>query len=306
MSSSDAYLDVAENVLQLIRRPLSTREILREAVLRGMLPTHLHGRTQHKTIGARLSEDILSKRERSRFFRPRPGRFFLSALRGDPSIPDEYKTAIIAKRRVRELRREYLAYFDRHALPEKSTELSPTQFRRLVADQKVEYRLQKDGIGHSVPLFTASFVRRKSQILTYTKGRYAELRSNFQGKRTLLFSSPIAHDDYTLFDVKDHGAVTAALTALAIDLDLEFSPEFTRFEQRARLKLCLLSLDQEFPFVLTAVEVEAPSSYQPFSKRLSIGGFEWTSLNDACRNASQFEPWSQELISKLLLEAKRD
>ena len=45
----------------------SAHEDIRQAYNNRLVPSHLFGQTQHKTLGARLSEDILLRRERSAF-----------------------------------------------------------------------------------------------------------------------------------------------------------------------------------------------------------------------------------------------
>jgi hypothetical protein len=98
-----SYLEIAAKVLLASRVPLSAREILERAYLENLVPKHLYGKTQHKTLQARLSEDILSKRDRSLFFRTDPGRFFLKRFVSDSSIPEELKTEFPARRRARDL-----------------------------------------------------------------------------------------------------------------------------------------------------------------------------------------------------------
>src|SRR5258707_9859207 len=65
----DAYLIIAEAVLRAARRPLSPRSIMNAAFKAGIVPEHLFGKAQHKTLHARLSEDILDNKLESRFFR---------------------------------------------------------------------------------------------------------------------------------------------------------------------------------------------------------------------------------------------
>ena len=101
----DSYLAIAQTVLRLARRPLSAREVLEMAYRHDLVPSRLYGKTQQKTLGARLSEDILSNRDRSVFYRSEPGKFFLRDFLFDPSIPSLFRSPIIARRRQRELRR---------------------------------------------------------------------------------------------------------------------------------------------------------------------------------------------------------
>src|SRR5689334_22131413 len=97
------YLDIAEIVLRTARRPLSPRAIMDAAYRGGIVPIHLRGKTQYKTLHARLSEDILHNKLGSRFFRTDPGLFFLSEMRSDPKVPDEFKDPFHARRRTRDL-----------------------------------------------------------------------------------------------------------------------------------------------------------------------------------------------------------
>jgi hypothetical protein len=72
----DSYLEAAQTVLRARGKPLSAREIVYDAKKYGFLAPHLHGATMHKTLHARLSEDILKHRFRSIFYRTSPGIFF--------------------------------------------------------------------------------------------------------------------------------------------------------------------------------------------------------------------------------------
>ena len=101
----DAYLSIALDILRQERRPLSPRSILAAAYKRGLVPEHLYGKTQHKTLQARLSEDIVARRDRGAFFRTAPGKFFLRELLRDESLPEEFRRPIPTRRRRRELLR---------------------------------------------------------------------------------------------------------------------------------------------------------------------------------------------------------
>ena len=101
----DSYLKIAEVVLRSAHRPMSAKAILDVAYKAGVVPTHLYGKTQKKTLQARLSEDILRHRDTSLFYRTEPGQFFLSEFLSDPTIPDDYKVPFPARRRTRDLKR---------------------------------------------------------------------------------------------------------------------------------------------------------------------------------------------------------
>jgi hypothetical protein len=50
-----------------------------------------------------MSEDIVSKRERSRFFRTSPGKYFIRDFLHDTDIPGEFRKPFYSRRRLREL-----------------------------------------------------------------------------------------------------------------------------------------------------------------------------------------------------------
>jgi hypothetical protein len=102
----DTYLEIAEKVLLSTKRPMSPKGIVDAAYRAKIVPSHLFGKTQHKTLQARLSEDILRHRNSSKFYRTEPGMFFLSALISDSDIPEKFKQPFAARRRTRDLMRE--------------------------------------------------------------------------------------------------------------------------------------------------------------------------------------------------------
>lgn len=73
----NAYLKLAKAVLSKSSQPLSAAEIMDAAYRLQLVPDHLYGRTQHKTLQARLSEDILYNRNDTTFARAAPGKFVL-------------------------------------------------------------------------------------------------------------------------------------------------------------------------------------------------------------------------------------
>lgn len=78
----NSYLQLAEAVLRKTNQPLSASEILDAAYRLQLVPEHLFGKTQHKTLQARLSEDLLRNREHTTFARVAPGRFVLRSRLG--------------------------------------------------------------------------------------------------------------------------------------------------------------------------------------------------------------------------------
>jgi len=117
-SLMDSYLAIARAVLKNARQPLSARQILKAAHQLQMIPRDLYGRTQHKTLQARLASDILKHRSKSEFYRTGPGRFFLRTFQRDGSIPQRYRQEYQAPLRAAQLGRFDVVAFPRAALAE--------------------------------------------------------------------------------------------------------------------------------------------------------------------------------------------
>lgn len=86
----NSYLKMSQAVLSKSRQPLTAREILDAAYRLQLVPDHLFGKTQYKTLHARLCEDILHKRRSSLFVRTAPGRFSLAARFDRDGSKNEY------------------------------------------------------------------------------------------------------------------------------------------------------------------------------------------------------------------------
>lgn len=112
----DSYLAIARAVLNSSRQPLSARQILKTAHQLQLVPRELFGRTQHKTLQARLASDILRRRSSSEFYRTGPGRFFLRALQADRSLPGRYRNEYHAPLRAAQLGRFDVVAFPRASL----------------------------------------------------------------------------------------------------------------------------------------------------------------------------------------------
>lgn len=300
---SNSYLDLAEQILLLLRRPMSTREIMNEAFLRGFVPPHLHGRTQWKTLGARLSEDILLLREHSRFYRAHPGRFLLRRLLHDENIPEEHRQPIVAKRRQRELKRRDVVCIPRQILQklalERGAPIQKEQMEHIFHSDAVVYTTNFDSLVEScIPLTAFVVVMRGRQALSYRLGRYREYRDAFREKRSIGFSTPVSRYDESLFDRSDHGALRAGLAAMAVDLDVRFGVGRASPEGAARLLYYVTPDEEAEPNALLAViKFVADEGFEPFSKRLAINDLAWIDIERSFNDLDDFDPWSKHIIA---------
>lgn len=295
----DAYLDIATRVLREARRPLPPREILRRGLTFGIVPSSLYGKTQHKTLQARLSEDILSRRERSAFFRTKPGYFFLREFLTDPAIPAEYRVPIVARRRRRELAYHQALAFDHDSANElcRRSIVPSNDVLKLLGARLYHYasnsrRRNPD----DVLVWSFVLVLRSNHVLTYRHGRYREDRDSFLQKRSIGFFCPVVHDDLTLFDQADHGIVASGLRAVSVDLNL--TPDL-QLSRGAELKGFVCAHDDGRPNLLGIITFQAPEWLEPITRRLAINDLAWHDLQFQINHYEDFDPWSRLVLENL-------
>jgi hypothetical protein len=304
-SSLDSYLSLAESVLRGARRPLTPRQILSRAYLDKIIPKHLYGRTQHKTLGARLSEDILLRRERSIFFRTNPGEFFLRQFLADTSVPEKFRIPIVARRRERELQRGALLSFAVSDLIQAvgdRTSYAVTTILKLLRLNRFHYvdarapRTDTDAV-----VWSFVVISRKRKVLTYRIGRYRDGRDTFLTKRSIGFFRPVREMDRTLFDLADHGIVSSGVRAASIDVDLPMNViSDEEYRERSQLNCFLFhKTDNHAADLLALIRFDCPDWFEPTKRRLAINDLQWLDLDTPVNYVEDFDPWSQLALAKI-------
>jgi HB1, ASXL, restriction endonuclease HTH domain len=295
------YLDIAEAVLKTARRPLSSRAIMQAAHRGGIVPAHLYGKTQHKTLHARLSEDILQHKLESRFFRTEPGLFFLSEMRSDPTIPESYKDPFHARRRTRDLFKPAALAFDRDFLDSRSIETLGWQelvksADRVGALKHVDPRIESDRI---VLVWAFSVVRRRDKILSYRIGRYRDQRDAFANRKSIGFAEMVGFQDATLFS-EDMGVQEAGLNAILSDLDLSRSA-FAGEIVKPSVSFAVIAIrTAREPVALCVLEWTCPDWFEPTARRLSLNDLRWIDATHKPNDIAEFEPWSALALEALV------
>jgi hypothetical protein len=301
----DAYLTIAEHVLRDARRPLGAREIIRRAYAQGHVAQHLYGATQHKTLGARLSEDILQRGEKSHFFRSSPGKFFLSEFLGDPSLPVEYRTRFHARRRKRQLvqlRPLALEWKDVAALEKRDGCLARGDVLNLLGKGMYHYAASTKNFTQNEGLvWTFVVVVRGKYALTYRHGHYREHRDAFTERRAIGFFSPVTESDRTLLDIEDHGVVWSGLRTVSMDLGLS-RVELHASDSLASLEAFVSVSDDAASVILGVVKFQAPDWFEPYARRLAINDLEWLDLTVPTNHLGDFDPWSQAVLASGILD----
>lgn len=299
----NSYMDIAEKILDRARRPMTARQILVRAYQDGVVPPHLYGSTQHKTLQARLSEDILAKKDHSAFFRPKPGQFFLRRFIDDSSIPEEFRRPIVARRRTRDLLRGPALAVRRSALADANLNM-PSSFVEKAFELEQARYLDPRHIGEEwLLVWSIAVVVRRDRVLTYRAGRYRDDRDSFALKRTISFSSLVPERAPSLFDRRDvAGIKETALESVVVDLDVPSTPSRVAHDSVvADFRSFLPGSDgATVDCLLAIVVVECPSWFEPTTRRLSLNDLRWMDLRPLPNDLEDLDPWSKSIWSSLV------
>lgn len=297
----NSYLNIAVEILRSAKRPMSPRAIMLEALKFGLIPSNLYGKTQHKTLHARISEDIIKNREFSLFFRTEPGKFFLSEYITDTTIPDDFRRPFPTRRRIRELVRGPALAISRKALSghvRQDTRIEPKKIYELFYDNQHSYKNPQEISEDHV--FVRSFVcvRRTDEVLSYRLGRYRDDRDGFMAKRSIGFASYVQEKEQTLFNMKDYGIVDSGVNAAKIDLDIAaISHNSLDSSLEATLTHFIWSSQTgKVGDLLAIVSFRCPTWFEPITRRLALTDLSWLNMKYSVNNIDDFDLWSKNVL----------
>lgn len=309
----DSYLEIAKEILRLKKQPMTPKEIIREAFKKNIVSTHLHGNTQHKTLQARLSEDILHKRNNSEFFRTRPGQFFLTEFLSDPNICGEFKNPFPARRRTRDLntgpilslnaeyvknniKKEKFSWQKFISTAEKNGAISYNEKNNETSPEK------------NVEVWTFTIVKKNNKLFSYRVGRYRDDRDTFLNKISIGLPGAVSLDDYCLFSQNDYGVSDNAYSAIVSDLDLPLHAltKSQAADKPEPTRLLFVENKSQKHILLVVMEWACPDWYEPTTKRLSLNNPQWKDVNTYPNNIDDFEPWSVAAIEEIFRNRKND
>lgn len=297
----DSYLQIAQVVLRSTRRPMSARAILEVAYKAGVVPIHLYGKTQEKTLQARLSEDILHHRETSVFYRTEPGQFFLVEFLDDPEIPKEWKARFPARRRSRDLKRNNTLAVKKSFLQDyHGYKYSFDDFFRSADLAGALTYLHPDEMSEKgyCSTWTFSMVFRNDSVLAYRVGRYRDNRDAFANKRSIGFPGALAVDDISLFSRDRLGAEDCSISVLVHDLDLSLSAFDGDNAMRPEVDCVMVVETERFELNLVIVLTwDCPEWFEPTTRRLSLNEPHWLRTSILYNDLEDFEPWSSVILT---------
>ena len=294
-----AYLDIAEKVIAQRRRPMGSHAILKDAYLLDLMPPNLYGETQHKTLQARLSEDILHLNDRSRFVRTEPGKFFLRSLLADESIPAAFRNPITARRRKRELTLDPVLCVAKHGLQRLSSGLDTyglSVLSELLETGDLTYLPYEETRLEHIPVWCFMLFTREEEVLSYRVGKYRSRSDETISKRTVGVTSLVTEYQQTLFNHQDLGILEAGVSALAIDLDFPLGSDTLEAETSSDMTMISVGDGEDVEAVLMTIEAGCPSWFEPTSRRLSMNDMKWIPFRVPPNHINDFDPWTQAVV----------
>ncbi len=302
-----SYLLIAERVLENSSQPLNAKEMLKRAYLQDMIPVHLYGKTQHKTLQARISEDIRKNGEDSLFYRVEPGVFYLRRLKGSETDHREF----FARPRFRELHRSPVLVVARSIACKYETLdgfIEPANTQNLLAYDKIRFENAKRITPgeDSLPVWSFVVVCRGEEILTYRQGRYRQQRDGFENQRTIGFSTLVEMEQITLFDHDERAVISAGLKSTVVDLGYQENALNLPTEQtNASLEFSVLFEETgKTTELVCVVAYECPDWLEPMKRRLAINDLQWLKATHPVNNLDDFDPWSKKILPQLLLNRR--
>lgn len=301
---ADAYLNVAEQVLLQARRPLRPLEIINAAYANQLLPWHLHGSTQDKTLHARISEDVAGSPTSSRFFRTGPGVFFLRTLLDDPLVPEAFKQPYFAPPRRKELRRERVLTLDRLVDPP-GTEPSPfVTIGRLATEfRHGRYRFitppEMEGRPESVAIHSFVLVFHGNTVLSYRCGKFFPDTAPLKGKRSIGIGGPVYAGDRDMLFHDMFGIIASGINELGYGIGLT-----KELSERARYNgevlpcvgVRLASVGTGPPIVHVVLAYECPTDFLPSKAALSVNDLRWLEIDNPANTLDGFDATSSILF----------
>ncbi|MCP1538062.1 hypothetical protein [Methylorubrum extorquens] len=274
---------------------MSPSGILDSAYAAGIVPKQLYGRTQAKTLQARLSEDVLYS-PYSAFYRTEPGYFFLNELVADPTIPAKFKEKFEARRRIRDLHVAPFLGIDGDFIESCDAELLhdwPKLLQEAERYKAIHYLESRKEAGTTLVVWTFSVVRRGSEVLSYRTGRYRTDQDTFMNKRTIGFPGVISFYDCTLFSDGDFGAKENSLNAIMSDLDISavamHGGDVPDPVPRGSVRV---HENDQRDVLLVLMDWTCPPWFEPTTRRLSLNDPCWLDLKTH-NNIDDFEPWTK-------------
>ena len=326
------YLRVAEIVLSDALTPLKAREIVERGIEQGLFGDHVMSRTPEKSMQARLSIDILSHGQNSRFARTSKGRFTLRAnlSTGQQESGTAASEGIeyLAKRRnvpkvLRTPKEEVLCVGEdgfRDVLTFQGIDTDSTEILgRLLQERHLHYvgRADAETRDDAKQFITYVLVQCGQRLLFFSRSYLSRAAEFLRGSKCIGFGGHVSAADMDILSRSDRGLSWCARRELSEELRLPDKIKRTSPSDIASDRTTL-QLFQGVPLERLAVLNDDSSGvgrrhvavvYRAWlpdweqARRLqkgdsSIKGVGWIDLSRDTIDIAEYEYWSQLCLRK--------
>ncbi|MBC6718387.1 winged helix-turn-helix domain-containing protein [Aurantimonas sp. DM33-3] len=298
-----SYLDIAERVLLGSGKPLSAAEIIREATRRKLLPSHLYGARQDRTLQARLSENIAKFGHESIFFRTAPGRYYLR-------IFQRTKEAEVGEYYARPRRKELTASdvlsldIDIDQISRKDgSSISFSRVMDFLLSGRYSYRSIDEIRRKENTAAVHSFlvVHDGKRVLSFRCGRYFPRTDPLYGRRTIGLGGAVTAKQIDLLYESMFGIVASAVDELYSGIGLP-----RRLAERARYGKEVTPWfgvktvrTEDAPTTLHMVlSYRCPAEFVPTKAALSVNDLRWIDPNAMPNSLEDYDTTSQFLLTE--------
>lgn len=310
---ADAYLNIAETVLGMERRPLRPREIVQLASSAELLPWHLHGPRQDKTMHARLSEDVARNPENSRFYRTAPGVFYLQKMRSDPTTPEAYREQYLAPPRRKELRRQlFFAMKVSDVAPlAKPRSVDIPHLLALLEAGAYSYRpfLQIKESADTVLIHSFVVIVKGDSVLSFRCGKFFPESDPLYGRRSIGLGGAVASDNNDFLYNSMHGIIESGIGELGYGIGLPRRlAERARYEEQVTPQVAVY-LDPDFlspPVLQVVLRYRCPVEFEPSKAALSVNDLRWISAHHPGNDLQDYDETSRYLFAHNWLKSLID
>jgi len=296
----DSYLEIARAVLRSSRQPLSAPQILRIAHQMQLVPRDLYGRTQHKTLQARLASDILKNRSKSEFFRTAPGRFFLRIYQSDKNIPSRHQREYQAPLRAAQLGRFDVVAFARSELAGLARKLiSPFPVKHLMSLSWNFARLYSlRGDSNQVPFRFLLILVADGRVYLQNQ-KSVEIDGELNRQTIAGIEGMVKRSDLSLFSADDLGLLDAASRTILEHFDLP-RPVRRMLDDSSRWSPALAVIEDETDEIqanmITYISFQCSGITEIIDAINERVTSEWLTLPPKVNDLSRFDRSSARLI----------
>jgi predicted NUDIX family phosphoesterase len=292
------FLDTAYIVLKNEKKPLSAHEITEKALMQNLLTTK--GKTPHQSMKARISMDILRKKEQSAFQRTEAGTFALREWSTNEYVAPRHKKGLIE---------EDIAVFDRAYLKDfvsgrgifkKDLSYISKKLNEICFSCK-----RKDAeLNNSLIQLVSVFITRyKNKYLTFKRTKRLP-ESRLHGYYSIGFGGHITFDELLpMFNIFDPNHISNLsdpnyrsifiIKELSEELKLQYTPKITYrgliYDDSKEVSIIHLGI---------MYDVTLDNANYEIGERGFLIDPKFEDIQAICKRKDDFENWSQIIIKE--------